>query len=161
MSLTFINRSEARDVAKMANEIWHEYFPEMIGVEQTEYMLMEFQTERKILEQMDDGYQYGFIFDGSTKAGYFAIHPEEDSLFISKVYLYGEYRGKGLGSETLKEILDIGRSMGKKRAYLTVNVHNELACRAYERNGFHVESDLKKDIGNGFFMDDHIYGYVY
>jgi len=161
MSISFANRSEAREISKMANEIWHEYFTNIIGQEQTEYMLMRFQTERKILEQMDSGYQYGFIFDGDRKIGYFAVHPEEDSLFISKIYMYKGHRGMGLGSEAIIDILDIGRSLGMRRAYLTVNVNNELACKAYERNGFKIEKDVKKDIGDGFIMDDHIYEYIY
>ncbi len=161
MSLSFANKAEAREISKMANEIWHEYFKSIIGQEQTEYMLMRFQTERKILEQMDSGYQYGFIFDGDRKIGYFAVHPEGDSLFISKIYIYKDERGKGLGSEAIEDILDLGKSLGMRRAYLTVNVNNALACKAYERNGFTIEKDVKKDIGDGFIMDDHIYEYKY
>ena len=157
MSISFANHSEANEMAAMARMIWKEYFPTIITDEQIKYMLLKFQSEASIHEQMDGGYQYGFIFDGTEKAGYFAVLPKDDALFISKLYLYKEKRGHGLGSETLKDLLCIGRSLGLKYAYLTVNVNNALACKAYERNGFKIDKDVDTDIGEGFFMNDHIY----
>lgn len=161
MSITFANTSEAREISKMANEIWHEYFPDIIGIKQTDYMIMKFQTEKKILEQMNTGYQYGFIFEKHEKIGYFAVNPEKDSLFISKIYIYKQFRGKGLGSRSIREILDIGKTLNMRRAYLTVNVNNSTACRTYEKNGFTIEKDVKTDIGDGFYMNDHVYEYIY
>jgi RimJ/RimL family protein N-acetyltransferase len=163
MSISFANLSDIREISRMANLIWHEYFyPDILSMNQIEYMLMKFQTERDIIDQIQNhGYQYGFIFDGDKKAGYFAVHPEVNALFISKVYLFKEFRGKGLGSETLRELLELGKSQGFRRAYLTVNVNNLKACKAYERNGFRIEKDVNTDIGEGYFMNDHIYEYVY
>lgn len=161
MTLTFANASEAREISRMANEIWHESFKGIISLGQINYMLIQYQTERKILEQMDAGYQYGFVFEGKNKAGYFAIVPEEDSLFMSKLYLKKEYRGRGLGAATLKDIVDIGRNLGKRRVYLHVNRNNAKAIKAYESGGFTLECDRKTDIGGGYFTDDHVYQYVY
>ncbi len=135
MTLTFANNSEAREISRMANEIWHDCFKGIISKDQIEYMLMQLQTEKKISEQMDSGYQYGFIFDGKEKAGYFAVLPEEDSLFMSKLYLKKEFRGRGLGSESLLEIINIGRKLGKRRTYLHVNRNNAAGIRTYQRNG--------------------------
>jgi len=162
MALTFANRSEADEIARMANEIWHEYFPSIIGLKQTEYMIMKFQTARSIRQQMDEGFQYGFIFDGDRKAGYFAIRPEEDALFMGRLYIHSGFRGKGLGSQALQEMLRIGRDLGLKRMYLRVNVRNEGAIATYEKNGFTIaERDSIVDIGEGYVMHDHIYEYVY
>lgn len=161
MSIAFANDSEAREISRMAIKIWHECYKGIITKGQIEYMLMSSQTERKILEQMDSGYQYGFIFDGSSKAGYFAILPEKDSLFLSKLYLDKSFRGKGLGSNTLNEITSIGRSMGKKRTYVHVNRNNLTAIKAYERSGFVRGCERKADIGDGYFTDDYVYEYIY
>lgn len=157
MTLTFANPSEAREIAVMANAIWHDCFKGIISLDQINYMIIKFQSAKAITQQMESGYQYGFIFDGSAKAGYFALVPEEDSLFMSKLYLKKEFRGKGLGSDALQEMLSIGRNLGKKRVYLRVNVGNAAAIKTYEKNGFVRQHNEKTDIGNGFIMDDYVY----
>jgi ribosomal protein S18 acetylase RimI-like enzyme len=161
MSLSFANDSEARELSKMANAIWHEFFPGIIGVKQTEYMLMKFQTERAISEQMSEGYQYGFIYDGMEKAGYFSVRMKDGVLFISKLYLAKEFRHRGLGSAALAEILNMGKISECSYAYLTVNVNNVSACKTYEKIGMIKETEVNNDIGNGFFMNDYIYRYNY
>ena len=162
MSISFANSFEAKELSQMAIPIWKEYFLPMISEDQINYMLIKFQSEKAIYDQIEDrGYKYGFIFNGTEKVGYFAIRPEEDSLFISKIYLTKENRGKGLGSKTLDEILDIGRILKKKRAYLTVYRNNKHSIDVYKTKGFVIAEEKKADIGNGFYMDDYIMEYRY
>jgi ribosomal protein S18 acetylase RimI-like enzyme len=162
MTLMFADRSDADELAAMAGEIWRGYFPDIIGADQTEYMIGKFQTADAILGQMDDGFRYGFITDDGRKAGYFAFRPEEDALFMGRLYVLEGFRGRGLGSRTLQGMLEIGRELGVRRMYLRVNVNNLSAIAAYERNGFTVaEADSVLDIGEGYVMHDHIYEHVY
>lgn len=49
-------------VAKMANEIWHEYWPPIIGKAQTDYMVEHFQSLAAFTADIrDNGYEYWFV----------------------------------------------------------------------------------------------------
>jgi len=39
---------------------------------------------------------------------------------------------------------------------LTVNINNRQAINVYKHKGFIVAYDQKADIGNGYYMDDHV-----
>jgi len=41
-----------------------------------------------------------------------------------------------------------------KDIYLTVNIHNQLALKSYEKLGFSYDGCIVTKIGNGFVMDD-------
>ena len=77
-------------------------------------------------------------------------------MFISKIYLYAEERGKHYSSQILEWLRDYARKLGLTGMYLTVNKGNELGIRAYKGNGFDIIESVEVDIGNGFVMDDYI-----
>ncbi len=178
MSVEFVpvkTDEEIAHVAKMADEIWHEYWPAIIGKAQTDYMVENFQSleafQRDIAES---GYEYWFICEGEDDTpaelgndpqtfahdrivGYTGGHAEEDGrFFISKIYLLKEHRGKGLCSETIHFYERLCRDRGLSAMYLTVNKHNELGIRAYKAKGFETIDAVETDIGNDFIMDDYI-----
>jgi len=64
--------------------------------------------------------------------------------------------GRGLGSFLLKHVEDEARRRKLKTVVLAVNRFNEKALRAYRRNGYTTRLELKKDIGNGYVMDDFL-----
>jgi len=167
-------------LAQAAHDIWFEYWPALIGEDQTAYMVEMFQSPEAIERDLaENGYWYWLLYDAEgTLVGYTGVRPEkfagrEDSpeanahgtkitqlypnrLFISKIYLYAEQRGKHYASEVLRFLTDFSREQGLDGMYLTVNIDNELGIRAYKGNGFESIEDVKADIGSGFFMDDHI-----
>lgn len=151
-------------LADMAEKIWNEYWPAIIGQKQTDYMVAKFQSLEAIKRDMaDEGYEYWFIAvceeDGEMlPIGYTGGHVEEDSnrFFISKVYLLESERGGGLCSQVVKFYENLCRSRGLDAVYLTVNKNNSIAIRAYKKNGFEIIDAVEKDIGCGFVMDDYI-----
>lgn len=145
----------------MAWDIWIEHYTTFIAKEEIEYILNITQTEKAIRKQIKDGYLYSFIMDGPSKAGYFAILPEGDSLFISKYYVSKKYRGNGLGSKAMDEILEKGRALGMKKAYLHVNKNNVSSINVYKHKGFVIAKAEKTDIGSGFFLDDYVMEYYF
>lgn len=141
----------------MADRVWHEYFPCILTDEQIDYMVDRFQSERAMREQVaEKGYRYAFIMDGDVRVGYTGISVSDDKLFLSKLYLLKENRGKGYGSRALQLIFDIGREEGLRSVYLTVNKHNERAIRTYHAKGFETIQSIVTDIGDGFVMDDFV-----
>ena len=144
-------------LASLASSIWHEYFPCILSESQIDYMVDRFQSEHAMRSQISEkGYRYYFIVSEGDIIGYTGLVPEGDVLFISKVYLEKEHRGKGLGTQAIKCIFDICSKEGFRSAYLTVNRGNAKAIRAYERNGFKAVRTQVTDIGNGFVMDDYV-----
>lgn len=157
---------DLKELAQMAGEIWREYWPDIIGAEQTEYMVANFQSLEAITHDVrEGGYEYWFICaaDDGRKVGYTGGHEERvsagyeaDRFFISKIYLLAEERGRGFASATIRFYDELCTKRGLRTMYLTVNKHNELGIHAYEGKGFMAIDAVETDIGNGFIMDDFI-----
>lgn len=157
LSLRPVSPSEIPKLASLASGIWHEYFPCILSEGQIDYMVDMFQSEHAMREQVSGkGYRYFFLDDGGSIVGYTGLVPEGDRLFLSKLYLREECRGKGLGSQALKLIFELCQREGFGSVYLTVNRNNSVAIRAYERNGFVTVRTQVADIGNGYVMDDFV-----
>lgn len=146
-----VTADEIEELSSLAYRVWRECFPGMISSEQIEYMLEKFQSVNAITEQMQNGYEYYFlIYDGET-AGYTGIREDADGIFLSKLYVIDRFRGKGIASEAVNRIAEIGKPIT-----LTVNRGNFRAIRAYEKMGFVKIREQKTDISSGFIMDDYV-----
>ena len=164
MGIAFIPVASDEDrtrLAALADEIWHEYWPAIIGAEQTDYMVEQFQSLPAIERDMrEHAYEYWFLRaeDDGRIVGYTGgcVEGETNRFFISKIYLRAKERGRGFASQTVGFYEDLCRSRGLTAMYLTVNKHNDLAIRAYKSKEFKTIDAVETDIGNGFVMDDYI-----
>lgn len=170
MSVTFQIVKTAEDLdalAALAHEIWFEYWPAIIGEEQTAYMVEQFQSLEAIKRGIaQEGYRYWFIVDSEAAEcaphgrimGYTGGYAEDatNRWFISKIYLLNSARGRGYCSKTIAFYEDLCRQNGWHAMYLTVNKHNELGIRAYKGKGFDTIDSVVNAIGEGFVMDDYI-----
>ena len=147
---------QIKDLATLANEIWHEYFICIITEEQIDYMVEKFQSYTAMSKQIEDGYIYYIAKDNGQAVGYMGMTPEEEKMFLSKLYLKKDARGKGYASLMLSFIENICLEKGLNSIYLTVNRYNEHTINVYRRKGFSVVKEQKADIGNGYFMDDYV-----
>lgn len=147
--------SEIAEVARMAHQVWNEYYVALIGQAQVDYMVAKFQSAEAMQSQLDSGYEYFFIQQGADTVGYAAIrHDAADvSLLISKLYVLAAHRKSGAGRQTLELIEQMARDRGATRLWLTVNKGNP-SVRAYERLGFSIAEAIVMDIGGGYVMDD-------
>jgi len=145
---------EIISVQKLADEIWNEYYPSIIGQEQVNYMLETFQTAKAILEQIQEGYHYFILKEEEMPVGYMAVQKQDYSLFLSKLYIQKGSRKKGYAREALLYLQQYAKQEGLHTITLTVNIHNHTAINTYERLGFLRTGSLVQDIGKGFKMDD-------
>ena len=145
-------------LARMAGDIWTEHYAGLLSREQIDYMLEKFQSERAISEQLvHRGYTYYFLMDEEEKAGYLAIQRQGDGrLFLSKLYLYKERRGKRIASRAVAFLENLCRAEGLSSIWLTVNRGNAGSIAVYQSLGFRTVRTEVSDIGNGFVMDDYI-----
>ena len=158
-------------LAQLSDEIWHEYWPAIIGKEQTDYMVAKFQSLDAIKAGIEQqGYRYWFICSEDAQensedlrgklgiVGYTGGYTEEATsrFFISKIYLLASQRGKGLCSKTIAFYNQLCLDEHLRAMYLTVNKENQLGIRAYKGKGFQIIDATVADIGCGFVMDDYI-----
>ncbi|MDR0974896.1 MAG: GNAT family N-acetyltransferase [Ruminococcus sp.] len=160
-SITFIEAktaSQLKRTATLAAEIWREWFPAIIGEDQTEYMIEKFQSLPAMEKQIrDDGYKYFILQKNGVDVGYTAIAPKVDSLFLSKAYIKKEHRGNGYFRELVAFLTEYSRKASLNAITLTVNKYNDKANAVYKKCGFIQTGEGVTDIGNGFVMDDFFY----
>ena len=53
-------------------------------------------------EQIDTGYHYFIINDQDQPLGYLSFNKRNKDLFLSKIYVLKESRGKGIGKKSMK-----------------------------------------------------------
>lgn len=119
-------------------------------------MVEKFQSFHALKEQIANGYEYYRIFDHDEFCGYCGIHPENGKLFLSKLYLKKEARGKHLATQTFDFLKQLCRERGLSAIWLTCNKHNDNSLAVYRHLGFETVDTQVADIGNGFVMDDYI-----
>lgn len=155
-----VTPEDQQQLADLANVIWHEYWPAIIGQDQTDYMVRNFQTLEAIQRDMEhNGYEYWLLLDSEQNAiGYTGGHDEAETrrFFISKIYLTENARGHGYCRKTVEFYAALCKERGLEALYLTVNKHNDIAIRAYHGLGFRTIDAVETDIGEGFVMDDYI-----
>ncbi|NIP28590.1 MAG: GNAT family N-acetyltransferase [Phycisphaerae bacterium] len=150
-----LNESEIEIVENLAYEIWNEHFTPIIGKAQVDYMLEKFQTRKAITEQIQKGFLYYLIRIKNHSIGYMGIHPKQDELFLSKIYIRSSERGKGYGGKAIQFLEKFAQEKRLKKITLTVNKNNTDTIKAYEKFGFKNTGPFVQDIGNGFIMDDY------
>jgi len=144
-------------IEALAREIWLEYYPSIISIEQIFYMLFKFQTVEAIKQQIEDGYMYYLILDRKAfELGYLAFQPREEELFLSKIYIKKEFRGQGLGKQALEFVAHVAKQNKLGKITLTVNKNNKNSIAAYLKSGFIKKEEVVSDIGGGFVMDDYV-----
>lgn len=143
------------DIETNAKIIWNEHYGNILSSSQIKYMLDKFQSFSAMKNQEEDGYQYYILYNDGF-VGYFAIQNRFDELFLSKLYILRKHRRKGYSKKVIDFLVDYSTNHNQERITLTVNRENLLAIEAYKHLNFKTVRQKKTDIGNGFYMDDHI-----
>lgn len=147
--------NEINEVVKIARDIWTEYYPPIIGIDQVEYMLENYHSKDAItIEITRDNYAYYLIKDKNRIIGYIGIQLKGDYLFLSKIYILSSERGNGVGKASMNFIKDLAQKNKMNKISLTVNKNNTESIAAYYRLGFIKTGDICVDIGGGYEMDD-------
>ncbi|MEZ4796476.1 MAG: GNAT family N-acetyltransferase [Flavobacteriaceae bacterium] len=152
---TALNNKDFKVISELAKTIWTEHYTPIIGIEQVKYMLDKFQSQKAIKKQvMDDNYMYYILSNESITIGYISIKKNDDTLFLSKLYIDKHNRGKGFGKLAMNFIEELAKNLNCNKIYLTVNKYNTNSIKTYKKVGFNIIEELVIDIGNGFIMDD-------
>ena len=160
MTIEFVPVETPEDraaLAALASEIWHEYWPALIGEAQTDYMVEQFQSASAVDRQIkEEGYRYWLIKADGQEAGYYGACPGEGGLFLSKLYIRRAFRGRRLASAAIERCREWCRREGYPHICLTVNKENRDSIAVYRHLGFEKVRDQVADIGGGYVMDDYV-----
>jgi len=151
-----VSDEDIKMVTDLATIIWHEHFASILSPEQIDYMVDKFQSYSAVSGQIAGGYEYyQLILDGEL-VGYTGIHDEDGDLFLSKLYIKKDCRGRRLSSRAFEFLKELGRERKLGRIWLTCNKYNSHTLDVYKHFGFETIDAKETDIGNGFIMDDYI-----
>lgn len=154
--LAVTNEELVLAVSTLAEEIWHEHFDPIIGSDQVDYMLEKFLSFDALTEQINNGYEYFLIIEEYNFVGFTGIHEEEDSLFLSKLYIHKDFRGRHYSTIVFDRLLELCKMRNLKKIWLTCNRNNSNTLAVYDHWGFKKVREEATDIGQGYVMDDFI-----
>lgn len=153
--ITLATPNDYKEIADIGFIIWNEHYTPIIGSEQVAYMLDKFQSEKAIQQQVKEGFEYYLITFETVPVGYICVKKKRDTLFLSKIYVLSDYRGKKIGKTAMQFVERRANTLHCNSIELTVNKYNVNSIKAYEKLGFKTVEALVMDIGNGFVMDDY------
>ncbi|MFH4965592.1 GNAT family N-acetyltransferase [Gaetbulibacter sp. M235] len=153
--LQAITKQHFEEISALANIIWQEHYTSIIGFEQVDYMVKNYQSAEVMYSQYNDGYSYFKVYHDNQFVGYISIKKQEDSLFLSKIYVSKDFRGQKIGKSAMEFVQAKAIEMNCKSITLCVNRFNVNSIKAYEAMGFKTVGEMITDIGNGFVMDDY------
>jgi ribosomal protein S18 acetylase RimI-like enzyme len=102
--------------------------------QKTTFLRQQFSAQTTHYKTHYAGADYSIILYDGKPAGRLYLHQKPDDLRIMEILLAPEYRGSGIGTTLLREILDRAAAGGH-----SVSIHVEQenpALRLYERLGF-------------------------
>ena len=147
-------QSQFQLIEKLAKIIWHEHYPSILSIEQIDYMLKSFNSVEAFKNHSKSGSLFFYMTYNHEVVGYMAITPESNFLFINKLYILKDFRGKGLAKKTMQFIEAKAKILSLSSIVLFVNKYNTNSILAYEKMGFVKIKSMITNIGNGFVMDD-------
>lgn len=156
MQLIQAKGTNAPLIREMAEKIWWNHYPAIIGEEQVKYMLGKMYSLESLYSQLEEGKQLFYILmEDERPIGFIGIELlDSESAFIHKFYLLQTKQRKGAGTLAFQLVLNQFPEL--KEIRLQVNRQNYQAINFYFKIGYVIEKVADFDIGEGYFMNDFI-----
>ncbi len=155
-----IKTASVQDIWVIQSIIYETYpatYKDILSEQQITYMLdllYSSATLKKQIEQED--HTYLIATEKETAIAIAAFSEVEESVYkLHKIYALPNQQGKGLGKLLINRVSEEIKKSGATALRLNVNRHNK-AKSFYEHLGFAVVGEEDIDIGNGYFMNDHV-----
>ena len=158
--LTYVAVKEPEHIAELANYaegIFREYFSGFHPADKVEYLVKHLLSIDTLIRSIaDEGYEYYFVDDELEHVGFIGIKDYGDHLFLSKLYLQKDARGKGYGRKEFEFVKQRARELGLPKIRLTVARDNDASWQKYLHMGFEIVDEVDSEVGEGFQMNDYI-----
>jgi diamine N-acetyltransferase len=145
-------------IRELCMQIWPQTYTPILGPEQVNYMIGLFYSPDALKRQMDEnGHNFIIGYLDSIPVAFASYSEEEPGIFkLHKLYIHPGTQGKGMGRFMLDHIVTALKSKKGMSLRLNVNRFNTSAMAFYKKMGFHHLEDEDIDIGEGYFMNDHM-----
>ena len=139
----------------LAEKIWKVHYPDIITMDQIDYMLKMMYSKEALKKQMEEGQQFLIAFNGDEAVGYISFSvKEKGEYFLHKFYIDTTRHRNGIGGHFFNQVFSNFEDLTAIR--LTVNRKNYKAINFYFKQGFVIEEVKDFDIGNNYEMNDFI-----
>jgi diamine N-acetyltransferase len=146
--------ADAPVIQQLAHKIWHQHYPDIISVEQINFMLADRYSINAITTGLQKGEIFYLAYLDETPVALADIELKGDHYFLHKFYVdVASHRG-GIGSRFFEYLLQ--QTDARKPIRLQVNRQNYKAINFYFKKGFVIEGVGDFDIGGGFTMNDFV-----
>ena len=123
MDLEWVGPEHAEEISAVAYPLFFEVYPY-----ESRDTLMDFldrtQSPGSIRDQMSRGMRYAFIVHEGVRAEYVGFGMEGDTMNLSKLYVFKQFRGRGLGSMAMDYVESEAKAEGASRISLEVIARN-------------------------------------
>jgi diamine N-acetyltransferase len=173
MSLIQIRPATVADIPtiqRIARETWPSAYGEILQPGQIAYMLDRMYSTEALSAQMSitenapNPQQFLLLRESrdndDSYCGFAAFQTNASGRSVSKLhklYCLPRTQGRGFGKMLVNEVKRLCLLEGQRSLILNVNKYNN-ARRFYEKLGFRVLREEVIDIGEGYVMDDYVFG---
>lgn len=154
-----VGPGDVEHIAALAREIWLAHYPDIIGIEQIEYMLRQRYEPSLIRAELTRGglwWDQLLLGDDIIAFSSYFLTGEPGEMKLDKLYVRQDCQRQGYGGRLIARADAVARAQDCSRLVLAVNRNNRSAIAAYGKYGFEIRDTVVKDIGGGFVMDDYI-----
>lgn len=159
MEIITVDENLIAETSAFASNVFISYYDNITGHEQSVYMAERFLSQDAIRKLINEGAIFRLLMNDQEIIGFTEYKKETDRVFLSKLYVRADLRGKGYGRILFDDVLNYCRSENLNKIYLTVNKYNTPSYNIYLHLGFKVIDAVETDIGHGYIMDDYIMEY--
>ena len=137
--------ADLETLVHISRKIFYDSFNHMNSPENMkEYMDRAFNSEQLFSELINPFSEFYFIIADDVIAGYLKINLDgaqsdvfdDTSLEIERIYVDGDFQGRGLGAKLLAKAMERAKELNLNYIWLGVWEKNTDAKRFYERHGF-------------------------
>lgn len=135
VDLKWLVADEADEFFDFAAPIYRRTYAHLDPIAVEAYLL-DTMSPDMIRKLIDRGRRYAYIIHRGKTAGFVGYDAGPETLYLDKLYITEEYRGKGLGSEIIEFLKNLAQSGNLSAFELYVSSSNPGAIRFYESKGF-------------------------
>ena len=150
MELVSFKNDDYKQLYDFMRPLWLETYSDCIPNHQILYLLDHYFNINSIDEFLKKGYKYYHIYD-NVNIGVVVYYEYEDGIYLDKLYILPEFRGKGYPKAIFNLLLNI-----KNRITLNVNQKNKRAVACYFKEGFKIKEEQIIDLGEGMVNIDYL-----
>ncbi|SDG01358.1 GNAT family N-acetyltransferase [Chitinophaga filiformis] len=145
-------------IQQLTDEIWRPTYKDLMTPEQLEYMIAMIYSTASLTSQMTEKqHEFLLLYDDQRPIGFAAYSTTDEAGIykLQKIYLHGDYQGKGVGRFLLESVIERVKAANGNTLELDVKRDNK-ARFFYEKQGFTILKEKDTDIGNGYWMRDYV-----